>query len=219
MQYQSTYRSSENSKPNVIRVTGEGIVSIQPNKADVTLGASTEDQSLSQAQESNAITISNIKKALNQIGITNEQIQTVNYSIFPQYDYNDGKQIFRNYKVEHMLHITVEHIENTGLVVDTAVSNGANTILGISFDTSDYNQYYQQALSLAIINAGQKAETIANTIRVILTKAPISVVENVQDQEGPIPFHTTAFAKSEAATPIQPGIIEIISSITAEFVY
>ena len=222
LHYQSIYRASADAnrtKHNVIRVTGDGKVSVQPNKAEITLGVSTEDQTLVKAQENNAIIISKIRKALNQIGITDEQMKTIDYSISPQYDYTEGKQVFRNYKVEHLLHITMNQIENTGLVVDTAVSNGANIVLGIKFDTSDYDQYYQQALALAVLNAGQKAETIANTLRVQLTKAPILVVENAQQQGGPIPYKTTAFVSSEAVTPILPSTIDINSRVTAEFTY
>lgn len=217
MYYQQSYRSSDKGKPNVIKVNGEGKISVQPDKAEITVGVATEDKSLTQAQENNAVAVGKIKKALNNIGIPDEKIQTVNYSIFPQYDYVEGKQIFRSYRVEHSLLITIEQIENTGLVVDTAVSNGANIVSGIHFDTSHYNHYYQQALSLAVVNASQKAETIANTLRVQLTKPPILVSEIAQQLGGPIPFETTALVKSQAATPIQPGTIEIKSNVTVEF--
>ncbi|MBU8879344.1 SIMPL domain-containing protein [Bacillus sp. FJAT-29790] len=223
--HQSSYRSIPKSKissidkPNVIRVTGEGKVAVQPNKAEVTLGVSTEDKQLMKAQEDNATKISKIKKTLNHLGIPDEQIRTVNYSISPQYDYVEGKQVFRGYKVEHLLLLTIDQIEHTGFVIDTAVSNGANIVSMIKFAIADRNQYEQHALSLAVINAYQKAETIAGTIRVQLTKAPILITENIRQQGEPIPFQTTAFVKSEATTPIQPGTMEIISHITAEFVY
>ncbi|MBS4205529.1 SIMPL domain-containing protein [Lederbergia citrea] len=209
----------EKGKRNVIEVTGEGKVTVQPDQAEITLGASTEDLSLMKAQKSNALIISNIKKALNQIGIRDEQIQTVNYSIYPQYEYIEGKQIFKGYKVEHLLHITVKQFQNAGLVVDTAVGHGANNVSGIKFDTSNHNQYYQQALSLAVINAHQKAETIANTLRVQLIRVPISVTENLRTYGGPIPYQTFEFVKSEAVTPIQPGTMDIISTVTAKFTY
>ena len=37
--------------------------------------------------------------------------------------------------------------------------------------------YYQQALVMALNNAGNKAKTIANTLRVTLNPTPILVVE------------------------------------------
>ncbi|MCM3112479.1 SIMPL domain-containing protein [Lederbergia lenta] len=218
----NNYRFQEDvnrNKANIIKVVGEGKVSVQPDRAELTLGVSTEDASLMQSQENNAMAITKVKQALNQIGITNENMKTIDYSIYPQYDYEEGKQVFRNYKVEHLLQITVDRIENTGLVVDTAVSNGVNNVLGIKFNTSNYEQFYQQALSLAVIQAGQKAETIANTLRVILQPIPISVTENVQQHGGPTPFKATAFVHSEAVTPILPSTLDIQSMVTAKFIY
>ncbi|MBS4208013.1 SIMPL domain-containing protein [Bacillus sp. FJAT-50079] len=204
---------------NMIKVNGEGKISIQPDVAEVTLGVATEEPSLEQAQGKNAATMATIKHALHRIGIQDEQIQTTNYSIYPQYDFVDGKQIFRGYRVEHMLRITVKQIDRTGLVVDTAVNNGANIVSGTSFNTSHYNYYYQHALSSAIINASQKAETIAQTLGIQLVKPPSSVTELSRQQSGPIPYQATALLKSEAATSVEPGTMEIISHVVVEFTY
>ncbi|MCR2821684.1 SIMPL domain-containing protein [Lederbergia panacisoli] len=216
--YQVSDRSHE-SKKDIIQVIGEGKVSVQPDHAKVTLGASTEDKALQVAQEENAVIITEIKKALNQIGITDKQIQTTDYSIYPQYDFANGKQEFRGYKVDHLLQISIHHIESTGLVVDTAVKHGANTISGVKFEVSNYNQYYKEALSMAVINAYEKAETIASTLKVRLVKTPILVTENEKLPGGPIPLEAAAFVKSAATTPIQPGILDIKSTITATFEY
>ncbi|PAE24265.1 MULTISPECIES: SIMPL domain-containing protein [Bacillaceae] len=211
--------SHERSKPNTIRVSGEGKIAVQPDQANIKLGVLTEDQELQKAQEQNAAAISNVKKALNAIGITDKQIQTSDFSIFPQYDFVDGKQIFRGYKVEHILDITVNEIENTGLVVDTAVDSGANTVRGITFETENRQELYQKALSLAVLDAFRKAETIASSLRVQLISTPVSVSEGTLGLVQPVSFESSTFVKSAVSTPIQPGTIEIQSLITAEFIY
>lgn len=212
-------RPSDGSRRNVIKVNGEGKVSVRPDQAKVTLGASTEDRELAKAQEENAAIISRVQRALRGAGIPEDRIQTTDYSIFPQYDYIEGKQVFRGYRVLHLLLVTVEPIEKTGAVVDMAVANGANTVSGIVFETSRYTEVYLQALSLAVLNAREKAETIAATIGVRLAPAPISVTETVRRPGEPIPYETSAFVKSAAATPIQPGTMEVISQVAAEFLY
>ncbi|MGN7178076.1 hypothetical protein BK139_09375 [Paenibacillus sp. FSL R5-0490] len=211
--------SHERSKPNTLRVSGEGKIAVQPDEANIKLGVLTEDQELQKAQEQNAAAISNVKKALNAIGITDKQIQTADFSIFPQYDFVDGKQIFRGYKVEHILNITADEIENTGLVVDTAVDSGANTVRGITFETENQQELYQQALSMAIMDAYRKAETIASSLRVQLISTPVSVSEGNSGMVQPVSFQSSAFVKSAASTPIQPGTIEIKSYITADFIF
>lgn len=207
------------SKPNTLRVSGEGKLAVQPDQANIKLGVLTEDQELQKAQEQNADAISSVKKALNAIGITDKQIQTSDFTIFPQYDFVDGKQIFRGYRVEHILGITVEEIENTGLVVDTAMDNGANTVRGIHFEAENQSELYQQALSLAVMDAYKKAETIASALRVQLISTPVSVAEGTLGMEQPVSLQSSTLVKSAVSTPIQPGTIEIESRITAEFIY
>lgn len=213
------YQERTENKTNIIKVTGEGRVSVQPDRVELSLGVLTEDPSLIEAQRNNAMAIAKVKQALNQIGITSEKMKTIDYSIYPQYDYEEGKQTFKNYKIEHLLQITVDIIENTGLVVDTAVSNGVNNVLGITFTSSNYEQFYRQALSLAVIQAGKKAEIIANTLRVTLNPTPISVIENLQQNDGPMPLKSTAFIHSAPTTPILPSALNIHSNVTTKFVY
>lgn len=206
-------------KENIIRVTGVGEVSIQPNRAEVTLGVTTEDLELQKAQKDNAKIINNVKNGLNALGIQDEFIRTVNYSVYPQYDFSKGEKIFRGYRVEHLLLITIDDIEKVGLIVDNAVQNGANIVSGIAFTITDPQQYELHALSLAVVHAYQKAEAIAGTLRVQLTKAPIFIAENYRQEGGPVPFQATTFLKSEATTPIQPGLMKIKAEVTAEFVF
>ncbi|WNS74190.1 SIMPL domain-containing protein [Bacillus sp. DTU_2020_1000418_1_SI_GHA_SEK_038] len=205
-------------RQNIIRVSGIGKVTVAPNRAEITLGVSTEDVQLEKAQNDNAAAIANIKNALNSIGIHDDQIRTVNYSIFPQYDYIEGKQIFRGYRVEHLLLITIGDIEKAGLVVDTAVKNGANIITGIKFSVNNPSQYEQQALSFAVIDSFQKAEAIARTLGVQLNNTPI-LIQEMGHRGEPFPIQTSAFVKSEAATAIQPGTLEISSQVLAEYTY
>jgi len=211
------------SKPkhtiNEIRVTGEGILAVQPDKAEVTVGVITESMELVEAQSANSQTTTQVIQALKGINIADKDIQTVDYSIYPLYDYIDGKQTFKGYKVEHRLLVTVRDISKVGLVVDTAVRNGANSISNIRFSVSDSNRLYQQALSMALNSALEKASTIAHTIQVRLVHTPILVKEGTTSQKEPIPFAESPFVKGASTTPIEPGRLEIRATVTAVYNY
>ncbi|MBY0122429.1 SIMPL domain-containing protein [Bacillus sp. S/N-304-OC-R1] len=217
---QPAYRNTAlKNKRNIIRVSGLGKVVIQPDTAEITLGASTEDAVLEAAQKKNTQIIEGIILNLREIGIPNEQIQTKNYSIFPHYDYIEGKQIFRGYKVEHLLLISVNPIEKAGLAVDTAVKNGANIVSSLVFSAEHAAHYEKQALSLAVIDAYKKADVIAKTLRVQLFQTPIMINEIVRNHGDPIPMQNSLFLKSASITPIQSGTMEIIGQVEAEFEY
>lgn len=202
---------------NVLKVTGEGTVSATPDRALITLGAVTEGTDLSTVQKANSVAISNVIRALVGLGIPQSDIQTTEYRVEPQYDYTEGKQVFRGYRVTHLLQVTINQIEQTGRVVDTAVANGANSVSNIQFSVAKPEVFYNQALVLAMKNAEQKAVTLATTLGVTLHKIP-KLVQEVVEEVRPMPM-VLAFAGKSEATPIQPGQLKITATVNVEYTY
>lgn len=216
MYYPLPYKTAK-TRPYVIKVSGEGKISVDPDMAVIRLGVSTESLTLTKAQEENARTILGIETAFSKAGIPENAIKTDDYSIYPQYDYVDGQQVFRNYKIDHMLLVKVMEMNQTGPIVDMAVRNGANIVSGVTFEAAQNDQFYKQALSLAVLNARQKAETIAGTLNAQLSKVPLTIVE-ITNRET-MPYQTKMFAMNKAATSFHPGTLEVISRVQATFSY
>jgi uncharacterized protein YggE len=194
-----------------IEVLGEGTVAAAPDRAVVVLGVVTEGTVLQTVQSENAETVTNIINSLLQINIPREQIQTNDFRIEIQYDYIDGQQIFKGYQVTHLLQITIDRVDQTGMVVDTAVSHGANTVTSIQFSIYQREKYENQALALAIHNARQKAVTIANTLGVSIAAVP-GKVQELSPTVGPIPFRASILSDA-AVTPIEPGELTVNAAV------
>jgi uncharacterized protein len=194
----------------IITVTGEGVVQVVPDRAQLTLGVVTEDTTVSNAQQKNNELITEIISALNTLGIPEDQIKTVTYRIEPRYDFIDGQQQFRAYEVTHMVQVIVEDLTQTGAVVDAAVENGANMVTSIQFTVADPTNLYREALQLAIEDARGKANAMTDTLNVSLVETPVKVIE--RSVGGPVRFYDGAMLSS-AATPIQPGSISIQASV------
>ncbi|MEJ8546018.1 SIMPL domain-containing protein [Brevibacillus borstelensis] len=199
----------------VIKVTGEGTIYTAPDQAVAILGTITENKNLQLAQTTNAEAVSQIIQSLMKLGIPQELIKTIRYQIEIEYQYHEGKQIFQGYKVTHMLQVIIGQIEQTGLVVDTAVENGANTVSSIQFTVRDPEYYYNQALVMAVKDSQQKAATIARTLGVRYNPIPHQVQEMTSAPE-PVTSRAEAFL-ARATTPIQPGEIKIRASVHTEF--
>lgn len=202
---------------NTIEVTGEAKVSTAPDQAVITLGAITENISLTAAQTENAKTVSSIIDALLKLNIPQEHIQTTHYSITPQYNYEDGKQIFRNYNVTHLLEITTDNISQTGVIIDAAVNHGANSVSNIQFLVAHPELLYNKALSQAILNSQQKATVVAETLGVTLNTIPQQVQE-ISQPPGPSPYQPKLYAQS-TTTPIQPGELNITAVVKTVYSY
>ncbi|MYL39143.1 SIMPL domain-containing protein [Halobacillus litoralis] len=200
-----------------IRVHGSGSVKVKPDTAVIQLGVVTEGTNLTSVQNENASTINRVKSKLMAAGVEEENIQTSDYSVYPQYDYVDGKQEFRGYQVSHMLTVTVEDIEQTGAVIDAAVQSGANRVTNIEFTVSQSYYYYQNALQIALGQALATAQTIANTMNVKLDRKPFRIVEEKGPDVPPVQPYAKTQALSESAVPIEPGLMEIEARVDVWF--
>lgn len=200
-------------KSNTLTLTGQGQVTPVPNIVIIRLGVQTSGLNLSQVQSENASLSQSVLQTLQMMGINDAK--TFQYSIFKNYDYVDGKQIDRGFTVSNIYEIRSKNIEQAGRIIDAAVNAGANVVDFISFDISNRDFYYQQALNLAIYNAVQKAKSIYMNLGIKAEPFPASIVEN---STSIIPYQT--FQKEAlASTPIVPGNIIIDSSVTVEFFY
>ncbi|MEH7225905.1 SIMPL domain-containing protein [Bacillus sp. JJ1566] len=209
---------SQHANQNKLKVNGEGTVTATPTSSTITLGVITEGSTVLVAQNENNQITNKVIQSLVGLGIPNENIKTVDYRIEILYAYENSKQTLKGYRVVHMLQISDVNIQETGSVVDTAVQNGANTVTSVNFTVSNPQVYYAKALENAVEDAGAKARTIANKLGVQLQETPLYIQE-LSQQSPPIPFQTAMFAKSEAATPIQPGELTITARIEATFTY
>lgn len=207
----------QTSQDFTMEVFGEASVKVQPNQAIISLGVVNEGSNLQAVQAENAKTINQIIQALLSLHVPKDQIQTEDYRIEAQYDYKDGEQIFRGYKVTHMLSVITNHVGMTGLLVDTAVAYGANSINQIKFTISQPEFAYNQALSLAVRNAQTKAKTIADTLDVRLAAVPYRIVE-ASPAPPVMPFEAKVMMAG-VSTPIQPGQLTISASVKLSYSY
>lgn len=204
-------------KTHTLQVSGSETLQAAPDQATITLGVITEDQDPQQAQQANSQSISQVITALQSIGISDEQLKTSEYRIDPQYDYIDGKEMFKNYKVHYIIQVQTTDIEAIGSIIDTAVSNGANFISSIRFSLSTPDVYYNQALSLALEKAYEKALSMAQTIGITLHPIP-NQVEEISEITPPLLYQTNSYSKM-ASTPIQPGELNITAAVRVEYTY
>ena len=196
---------------------GTGIVKAKPDIAVVVLGVMTEGTELRAVQQENAEKVQSVIDSLIRIGVERRDIETESYSIVPQYDFIEGRQEFKGYRVTNTLKITLSNTEEVGKVIDTAVANGANVVNRVDFKLSDPSSTYKIALSKAIMDAVNKAVSIERTLKIIVDKTPISITEESSDVG--IFQERSQLMATAATTPIISGEIEVVAKIKAVFNY
>ncbi len=208
----ANYYTDNNLHNRTMTLTGQGQVTAVPNIAVIRLGVQTSGKDLAPIQAENAQRTQSIIQALRLMGITD--IKTFQYSIDKVYDYENGRQTESGYLVRNVLEIRTSNLDMAGNIIDTAVDLGANIVDLISFDISNREYYYQQALNAAVMNAMQKAKSIAMNMGIQADPIPVRITET---STMPIqPYYRQELA---AATPILPGNVNIQASVTIDFAF
>lgn len=204
-----------------ISVSGQAKVNASPDIAYITLGVIIEDKDAKTAQKANAAAMDKVITAIKASGVKDDDIKTVNYTIYPKYDYTEktGISTIVGYSVNNSVNVTVRDLAKTGSIIDAAADSGVNVSSNITFDLSNYEKYYNDALKNAVLAAKKKAGTMSEALGVSL-KAPITVSEG--GGYSPLRNYATYDMKAEAAgvaTPIQAGSLEITANVSIVYEY
>jgi len=204
--------------PTGITVTGEGKVQGAPDVAMISLGVSTLRPTVAEARQQAATALDAMINSMKANGVEDDDIQTSNLYISPEYDYRNNETILRGFRVSNTVTVKVRDIDTTSQVIDDAVSAGGDDtrLEGINFTIDDPSELQKQAREAAVADARAKADTLA-------AAGGISVGDPIIINEGsvyipPIPYAAgRAFDADEQAapdTPIQPGQLDVIVNVT-----
>ncbi|WP_071460095.1 SIMPL domain-containing protein [Bacillus massilinigeriensis] len=204
---------SDLSLPGKLTVQGEATIQIPPDTASTVIGVRSENRELAPAQGENATIIANVTRALMENGVKKEDIQTISYKIEALYQYDEGKQVFRGYRVTHLLKVKLKDISKAGVIIDESTKNGANEVYGVEFSLSQEKQYYEKALQSSIQNAWNKARKLADAAGVHLSAVPVEINE-ISSPPSPITPMVKAFSEG---TQLEPGVISVRAAVTVHY--
>lgn len=199
-----------------MKVTGSGSVKAEPDIATVNLGVVTEDMSLEAAQRENVLKTNAVIDSLLKLKVSRKDISTASFDIQPQYDFIEGRQEFRGFRVTNILSVTVRDLSKTGEIIDTAIASGANRVDNVRFSVENPTEYYSRALSLAVRNASEKAKELSYDFGIQLDPIPIRITEQ---SSVALPEEAQTMKLMASPTPILPGQIEISARIEVVFEY
>jgi uncharacterized protein len=205
-------------KDSLFTVSGEGKVTVVPDTAIVSLGIVSSKPTVAAAQNEANTVIQKVTDDLKKLGVENKYLQTGNYSVSPQYDYNAQPAKINGYQVNASLTVTVKDFDKINAVIDAATKDGANTVSGVSLtvDETKQKELQNQARVQAINDAKTKAQNLAGAAGITLGR-----IVNVQESgSSPVTLPMMAFdsmgrgAAPQAKTEIQPGSTDITTSVT-----
>jgi uncharacterized protein YggE len=160
---------SPNASVRTLGVNGEAQVVAKPDIAYISIGVHTEDPNAAAAVAANNAQAQKVMDALKAMGIEDKDLQTTNFSIYPQDQRTpDGQKTGTLFIVDNTVYVTLHDITKVGDTLGAAVDAGANNIYGISFDVFDKTSLLADARNKAIENAKKQAEEVAKASGVTL---------------------------------------------------
>lgn len=204
--------------PPTISVAAEGKVMAKPDMATMHLEVETQAPQSQAAAQENARRSDSLLMALKQILGPKEKIQSLSYRLNPLRSYQSKAkpEAITGYQAVHRFKVEVRDLARLGLVIDTALKNGASKVKGPYWGHSRLEELQRQAAVEALGKARRLAEALAQAAGVkIKGLQQVSTRMQLMYPKGATEVYLAA--KREIPTPVEVGEEEIKAQVTAIF--
>lgn len=217
-----TISVSAQDERGYITAQGSADMEVSPDLAMVRLSVMTEDKDVKVAQVGNRYIIDAVIKSVQSLGIKEEDIQTVGYTVYPVYDTDGFKNRVKYYQVRNTILVETKNLDLVGQIIDTAVENGANEVDSIQFTLTKEKErsIYVSLIGDAARNCKSDAEIMATALG-----TRIVGVKDASLYRSGIPVYYSKYSSMEARsvpapdmdTAIEPGMITMSVTLSASF--
>ncbi|KKQ24512.1 MAG: hypothetical protein US40_C0003G0054 [Candidatus Roizmanbacteria bacterium GW2011_GWC2_37_13] len=196
-----------------LAVVGEGKVEVTPDTAYVDAGITVDNRGTVKEVQDTINTINNkIINALRDMGIEKADIKTSNYSVYPNYKYENNVNSINGYNGNATVEVKVRDTQIVSQVITAVTEAGANQIQGVNFSIDKPEAYREQARDMAIKNAKDQAKKIAKNLGIKLGKVT-NIVESSPDSPPVLYDRAYAVEGIGGGEPTVEGGTQTVSSV------
>ena len=202
--------------PATISVTGEGTVASAPDLATISLGVTTTANTAAAAMAANSKSLTAVLDRLRAAGIEARDIQTSNLTLNPNwvsYDSGSSSRI-EGYTASNMLTVQVRAIDTLGAVLDSSITDGANTLNGVTFSVAEPRPALDAARKKAVADAIARATLLVDAAGAKL--GPVVFIAESSGFAPPMPMYRLE-ADAAASVPTAGGEVGLTASVTMVF--
>ena len=208
--------------PPVVVASGEHRIKVAPDQAWATVAIETRDAKAPEARRLAAAAMTTVVAALKKTGLANDAVQTVGFSLNPDYEYVNGRQRMKGFIVSNQVQVRIDDVSKVADVLDavgglTLPTSSNINIGGLRFDLKDRASVERSALKGAVEDAMARAKamaagaglTLGRTVRIEESAGAI-----VPKMNEPYMMARQANMAAEGVpTPIAPSDIEIRTQV------
>jgi uncharacterized protein YggE len=200
-------------RPGYVQAVASATVSVTPDQAQIQFAVVTTATTAQAASSQNATQVTAVLAALTGLLGPSANIQTLSYSLSPNYTYpQNGQPVLTGYTASNTVQVIVTDLSVIGKLIDTGIQAGANRVQGLSFGLQNDMPSRQQALKMATVQAKSNADAMASGLG-MTTGAVLSITEG--SVVAPTPLNLAA-ATPSATTPVETGVVNVSATVTLQ---
>lgn len=209
------------AEANTISVRGIAKQEVAPDMAYLTLGISVKGDTAESVRTQVAEASQKVRRALLGMAISENNIQSSSYNLYPDYENVNGKNKQKGYALNTTLRIKVDDLKKLGDIIDKTVQEGVTNVNQVSFALSEESNVQRQLLAAAVDNARAKAAIVANAggrnLGEMLISADISDYNGETMVAAGTNYKRSLAADVAAPTQLMPGTLKIDASVEVTF--
>ncbi len=209
--------------PMNISVSADAKVSGAPDIATLSFGVQTGRQTTAKAAiEKITKNMTAVLAAVKALGVEEKDISTASFWLNPVYDYTTNGQIPRGFEANQTLSVKVRDLDKVGDVLTAATNAGANQAGGVNFTIDNPDTMKAQSRQMAIEKAKAKAEVLARSLGMRLTRLTGFSEDGSYPMPRPYMMESKGMAMGDAvaaptSVPMPVGEQDITSNVTLTY--
>jgi len=209
-------------KPRLLAVSGEGEITVAPDRADVGFSVEASEKTLADAEKIVSDGVARLLALCESLGIPKNQIRSAQLNVQPQYDGSmiSNRPRIVGYFVSRQIDVDLRDLGKLGKLLQGAVEGGANRVSGVGFGSTRKDEHQRAALAKAAEDAKANAQVLAQAMGVKLGRLHTLTASESGGMPQPMRYETRAMKVMGGQAPdqtYQAGEIRFNASVTAEF--
>ncbi|MBX7499948.1 SIMPL domain-containing protein [Qipengyuania sp. YG27] len=203
----------------ILRVSGEGTLSVAPEMAKISVGVSTTGATALDALSENNRKSGSLVEAIRAAGIAGKDVQTNDLSVEPEYAEDEEVDRIIGWRATNTLTITTSDLENLGDLITVLFEAGGNTADTPDFGLTERSKLRatRQAERKALEEARDQAEATAEALGMRIARTLLVSDSKVSFTGGGRYIVVTGSRMARSAVPIEPGLIEVEAKYSVEY--
>ncbi|MEX1012698.1 MAG: SIMPL domain-containing protein [Waddliaceae bacterium] len=205
------------SESAIITVQGEGVIYKPADQVSFSAATVTEGEDPEVALNKNNQQMNNVVQALKNLGISEDDIQTGQFSLTPIYapqSQNTSREWepkITGYRVTNQLTITTNQLNLVGSLISEVTKAGAGDVSQLNYDLKNKRLYREEAITKATANAIEDAKHLSSAANLELIR--IKKIRLDDTNMSPV---SRNFALASKSVPVFEGQIPIQATVHLE---